>query len=294
VEQGKHLFVEKPVAVDPVGIRKVLGSSDLAKQKGLGIAAGTQRRHDPAYRATIQRIHDGAMGEVLAGNVYWNQGGLWSHERKAGQSDMEHQLRNWLYYTWLSGDHIVEQHVHNIDVANWVLKSHPVKANGVGGRQVRTEPIYGHIYDHFSVELEYPNGARIQSNARQQDNTSRYVGEFFMGTKGTSNANDSIRGENPFRYEGKKVNPYVQEHTNLIESIRAGAPINEGHQVSESVLTAIMAREAAYTGQMITWEEILNSDQDLTPEVMDFVSMETPPVAQPGITKLSRKLYAAK
>ncbi len=292
VEKGKHLFIEKPVAVDPVGVRSIMASSDLAKQKGLGIVAGTQRRHDPKYIAAMERIHNGAMGEVLAGQVYWNQGGLWNHDRKPEWTDMEWQVRNWLYFTWLSGDHIVEQHVHNIDVANWALQSHPIRANGVGGRQVRTDPKYGHIYDHFAVELEYPNGARILSMCRQQDGTTRFVGEYFIGTLGTSDGNTWIRGQNAWRYEGQTVNPYVQEHTDLIESIRAGKPLNEGHQIAESVLSAILAREAAYTGQAITWDEILNSDQDLSPKTLAFGEMPVPPVAQPGITKLSRDLYA--
>lgn len=292
VEQGKHVFMEKPVAVDPVGVRSVMESADLAKTKGLGIVAGTQRRHDPAYVATIQRIHDGALGEIVAGQVYWNQGALWKVDRTPEMSDMEWQVRNWLYFTWLSGDHIVEQHVHNIDVANWVLGTHPISANGVGGRQVRVDPVYGHIYDHFSIELEYPNGARIQSMCRQQDNTARFVGEHFMGTKGTTNANSWIRGENTWRYDAEPVNPYVQEHTDLIASIRAGSPLNEGHQIAESVLTAIMAREAAYTGQVVTWDEILNASLDLTPETFAFGPMPVPPVPMPGVTQLARTAFA--
>ena len=188
IDAGKHVFTEKPVAVDPVGIRSVIETADLAKSKNLAIVAGTQRRHDPKYVETIRRIHDGAIGEVLSGQVYWNQGGLWTAERKPEMSDSEWQIRNWLYFAWLSGDHVVEQHVHNIDVANWVLGGHPVRVNGVGGRQVRTGPEYGHIYDHFCVEMEYENGARVTSMCRQQDGTEPYVGEFFLGTAGTSNS----------------------------------------------------------------------------------------------------------
>lgn len=158
IEAGKHVFMEKPVAVDPVGIRSVLVSSDLAATNGLAVVAGTQRRHDPKYIEAMRRIHDGAIGEVVAGQVYWNQGGLWHVEREPGMSDTEWQIRNWLYFTWISGDHVVEQHIHNIDVANWALRAHPVRANGVGGRQVRVDPSFGHIFDHFAVELEYANG----------------------------------------------------------------------------------------------------------------------------------------
>jgi predicted dehydrogenase len=166
VQAGKHVFTEKPVAVDAAGVRSVLATAALAKQKGLGVVAGTQRRHDPGYRATIERLHGGAIGEVLAGRVYWNQGGLWHAARKPEWTDTEWQIRNWLYFTWLSGDHVVEQHIHNIDVANWVLGAHPVRAAGAGGRQQRTDEKFGHVYDHFAVELEYPGGVRVLSMCR--------------------------------------------------------------------------------------------------------------------------------
>src|SRR5690606_15977708 len=206
IEKGRHVFMEKPVAVDPVGVRQVMESSDLAKEKGLAIVAGTQRRHDPKYVEAMRRIHDGALGEVVAGQVYWNQGGLWHVDRTPGMSDMEWQLRNWLYFTYLSGDHIVEQHVHNIDVANWALQSHPIKATAVGGRQTRVDPRYGHIFDHFSVDFEYPNGARVHSMCRQQEGTSAYVGEQLIGTKGMTNGSSWIRGENVWRWEGEEKN----------------------------------------------------------------------------------------
>ena len=292
IRAGKHVFMEKPVAVDPVGIRSVIASSDLATSKGLAIVAGTQRRHDPKYIETMRRIHDGAIGEVVGGQVYWNQGGLWRAERTPGMSDMEWQIRNWLYFTWSSGDHIVEQHVHNIDVANWAMNAHPVKANGVGGRQVRTDPGYGHIFDHFSVELEYPNGTKILSVCKQQDGTSTFIGENFVGTKGSSNGAGTIRAADAWRYRGEPVNPYVQEHTNLVASIRAGKPLNEGRRMAESVLTAIMAREAAYTGQEITWDEISASNLDLVPDRFAFGPLPVAPVPMPGITKLERPPFA--
>jgi len=293
IEAGHHVFTEKPVAVDPVGVRSVIETAAMAERKGLAIVAGTQRRHDPKYLETIRRLHDGAIGDIISGQVYWNQGGLWNYARKAGMSDMEWQIRNWLYFTWLSGDHIVEQHIHNIDIANWVLGGPPVRANGVGGRQSRVDPSYGHIFDHFAIELEYANGARIMSMCRQQDGTSPYVGERFAGTRGSatpSDRNPSIEGPRAWRWEGagEPVNPYVQEHTDLVASIRAGTPLNEGRRVAESTLTAIMAREAAYTGRAIEWDEIMASDLDLTPGPMAFGSVPTPPVAQPGTTMLSR------
>jgi len=288
IESGTNVFMEKPVAVDPAGIRSVMESAQMAEDKGLAIVAGTQRRHDPAYQAAMKRIHDGAIGEVKTAQVYWNQGGLWHHEREPGMSDMEWQVRNWLYFTWLSGDHIVEQHVHNIDVANWALQAHPVKALGVGGRQVRTDPSYGHIFDHFGIEFQYENGARVYSMCRQQEGTPSRVGEHIIGTKGTSDGHSTIDGATNWTYEGKDVNPYVQEHADLVASIREGEPLNEGQRVAESVLTAIMGREAAYTGQEITWEEVLNADLDLGPDSHEFGSLPIPDVPAPGQTTLNR------
>jgi len=288
IEAGKHVFIEKPVATDPTGIRSVMESAQMAEEKGLAIVAGTQRRHDPAYREAMKRIHDGAIGQVKTAQVYWNQGGLWHHEREPGMSDMEWQVRNWLYFTWLSGDHIVEQHVHNIDVANWALQAHPVKALGVGGRQVRTDPSYGHIFDHFGIEFQYEDGARVYSMCRQQEGTPSRVGEHIIGTEGTSDGHSKIEGQTTWTYEGEDVNPYVQEHADLIASIREGEPLNEGQRVAESVLTAIMGREAAYTGQEVTWEDILNAEMDLRPDTMEFGSMPIPDVAEPGRTTLNR------
>ena len=286
IEAGKHVFMEKPVAVDPEGVRSVIASSEQAGLKRLAIVAGTQRRHDPQYVATIQRIHEGAIGDIIAAQCYWNQGGLWKHDRKPEWTDMEWQVRNWLYFTWLSGDHIVEQHVHNLDVINWALKANPVKAVGMGGRQSRTGPEYGHIYDHFAVEYEYPNGVRVQSMCRQIGGTASRVEERLVGTKGTSNANGSIRGATPWRYEGKKANPYVQEHVDLLESIRAGKPLNEGKQVAESTLVAIMGRMSAYTGQEVTWEQAMASKLSLMPAKLAMGDLPVPPVAVPGRTPL--------
>ena len=290
VAAGKHVFMEKPVAVDPAGVRSIIATAEAAAGKSLAIVAGTQRRHDPDYRAVIQRLHDGAIGHVVAGQVMWNQGGLWMNARKPEWSDTEWQLRNWLYFTWLSGDHIVEQHIHNLDVANWVMKSHPLKAVGVGGRQWRTDPAYGHIYDHFAIDFEYPNGAHITSICRQIDGTASYTGEHFIGSAGNSDGHTFIEGATPFKVAGTspRTNPYVQEHVDLITSIRAGQPLNEGKQVAESTLTAIMGREAAYTGQVITWDELLNAEQNLIPPTLALGPLPVSPVAMPGKTTLKR------
>jgi len=241
IEAGKHVFMEKPVAVDPVGIRSVIASSELAEQKGLAIVAGTQRRHQDHYLQVMKRIHNRAIGEIVSGQCYWNQGALWvsaakknlRKKKELGWSDMEYQCRSWLFFTWLSGDHIVEQHVHNLDVINWAIGSHPVKCLGMGGRQARTQPQYGNIYDHFAVEYEYPNGARVLSMCRQTEGCSSRVSERVVGTKGsvyTDGSNASIEGPNAYKYEGKSPSPYVQEHSDLIRSIREGKPLNEGRR----------------------------------------------------------------
>lgn len=292
IEKGRHVFMEKPIAVDPVGARLFLDLADEIDAKGLSVVAGTQRRHERQYLETMQRIHDGAIGEIMAGQVFWNQGGLWHVDREPGWSDMEHHVRNWLYYTHLSGDHVVEQHIHNIDVANWALQAHPIRANGVGGRQERVSPIYGYVFDHFAVDMEYPNGARVLSMARQQEDTAAHVGEHLMGTKGTSNAASWIKGENAFRFDGENPNPYMQEHADLIAAIRSGTPINETRRMAETNLTALMVREAAYTGQEVTWDDIMSSTQNLTPSEWSF-DAEVPvfSAAVPGETKLNRRPF---
>ena len=284
LEAGKHVFMEKPVAVDPAGVRSVIASADLAARKNLAIVAGTQRRHHAGYIETMKRIHDGAIGDIVAAQCYWNQGELWVHPRQSGWSDMEWQVRNWLYFTWLSGDHIVEQHVHNLDVINWALQSPPVNAVGMGGRQVRTAPAYGNIYDHFAIDYEYPNGVHVMSMCRQINGTASNVSERLIGTKGTSNAVSSIRGQTHWRFEGEHNNEYSQEHADLIASIRAGKPLNEGKRIAESTLTAIMGRMSAYTGQEVTWEQALNSPLDLMPRELAFGPLPVAPVAMPGKT----------
>jgi predicted dehydrogenase len=291
VAAGKHIFAEKPVAVDAAGVRTVLAAYDAARAKGLGVVAGTQRRHQAEYVATIDRLQDGAIGDIVSGQVFWNQGGLWSREHESGWSDGEWQIRNWLYFTWLSGDHIVEQHVHNIDVANWVMGGHPIRATGVGGRQARVDAKYGHIFDHFAVDFEYESGARILSMCRQQAGTRNRIGEHFLGARGSSNAAGTIKGGKAWTFAPKTPPrpPMVQEHADLVASIRAGKPLNELKQIAESTLTAIMGREAAYTGQELGWDEVLAADQVLSPPDVGFVSMAVPAVPMPGRTRLARK-----
>jgi len=288
IEAGKHVFMEKPVAVCPTGVRMVLEAGELATRKGLGVVAGTQRRHQASYIETIKRIHDGAIGQIVAAQCYWNQGGLWNHGRRPEWSDVEWQVRNWLYFTWLSGDHIVEQHIHNLDVLNWVMGTHPERCIGMGGRQVRTDPAFGHIYDHFAVEYVYPGDVRVLSMCRQMDGCANRVGERVVGTEGVADPSGWIRGKVNYRFEGPNPNPYVQEHADLIASIRAGKPLNETRQVAESTLTAIMGRMSAYTGKEVTWEQALNSKLNLVERCMNLKlgPMEVDPVAIPGKTPL--------
>jgi predicted dehydrogenase len=287
VEAGKHVFMEKPVAVDPVGARSVIASAELAGRKGLSIVAGTQRRHQRSYLEVMKRVSDGAIGRVVAGQCYWNQEGLWVRHREPGWSDMEWQVRNWLYFTWLSGDHIVEQHVHNIDVMNWAFGGPPVKAMGMGGRQVRTGAEYGNVYDHFAVEFEYAGGARVLSTCRQMDGTSGRVGERLVGTKGVADPGGAIWGENAYRFEGHVPDPYVQEHADLIAAVRAGEPLNEARRVAESTLTAVMGRMSAYTGREVSWTWVMNASKlRLGPADYAFGDLPLEPVAMPGRTPL--------
>lgn len=274
VEAGKHVFMEKPVGVDPVGIRSIIASSELAVKKGVGIVAGTQRRHQFSYTELMKRVQDGAIGEIVAGEAYWNGPCVrtygFYHEPQPGWTGMETMLRNWYFYSWLSGDHIVEQHVHNLDVVNWAIGAPPVEAVGVGGRQWRVEPQFGNIFDHFGVRYRYANGAVVVSLCRQINGTEGRVGEAVIGTKGRATAG-RIEGANPWRYTGPNPNPYEQEHADHIAGIRAGKVLNEGRQVAEATLTAIMGRMAAYSGQPVTWDFVMNeSALDLTPrEILD-------------------------
>ncbi len=285
VEAGKNVFMEKPGAVDPPGVRTVLEAGALARQKKLGIAAGTQRRHQFDYQETIQKIRDGALGDILYARCYWNGGEIWVVEPQPAWSEMEWQLRNWNYFTWLSGDHYVEQHVHNLDIMNWVLGGHPIRAVAAqGGRQVRTGRNHGHIFDHFAVEFEYPNGVHMFSQARQINGCQGKVEEAVTGTLGQSNCVNFIqprKGE-AWRFRGKRTNPYQQEHEDLIASIRAGNPINEAQNVAESTMTGIIGREAAYSGHAVEWDKAMASDRRLGPEKYEFGPCPIPEVALPG------------
>ena len=299
VEAGKHVFMEKPAGVDPDGVRSVIESGEMAREKGLSIVAGTQYRRQPSYMESIARIHDGRIGQILSAEEYYLTGPIWLRPRKPGMSDMEWQCRNWYYFTWLSGDQIVEQFVHNIDAINWALQGTPVKCIGSGGRTKRVDPNYGHIYDNFNIVYEYEGGVQVTAMCRQMENCLNRISNRIIGTEGIADVNPdhsiirSHKGKLVFEYPEKGNNPYVQEHTDLIQSIRDNNPLNEAQEVAYSTMTAIMGREACYTGQEITWEDMMNSPQRLVPESFAFTSLPVPPVPVPGITRADRTVDMA-
>ena len=289
IAAGKNVFMEKPVAVDPVGVRSIIATAQAAKQKKLAVVAGTQRRHQPSYIDIIKRIHGGQIGELVGGQCYWNGEGIWFREKTGwleGMSDFEWQCWNWYHWDWLSGDQIVEQHIHNLDVINWAFGGPPVKFYGMGGRQNRGA-LPGNIWDHFAVEMEYANGARVTSMCRHTPKSAQRIGERVVGTRGTSDCTTSIKGEKAYKFEGPNPNPMVQEHTDLIASIRKGEPLNEGEQVAMSTLTAIGGRMSAYTGREISWNWLLNASKlDIFPKTIGPGPGVFPAVPVPGKTEL--------
>ena len=295
VEAGKHVFMEKPVAVDPVGVRSVLESTKIASQKGLTLVAGTQMRRLKSNLETIKRIHDGAIGEINGGQCFRSGSAMrnWRSSEKVKKSEwseMEYQIRRWLLWTWLSGDFVVEMHVHNLDVMNWILNAHPVQCIGLGGRQARTGLEYGNIYDHISVEYEYPEDVRIQYMGTQIDNFAYRSNQRVTGTKGAAILDfrkGIITGQNPYVFDTKSPNPSVLQYKEMIDSIREGKPINEGIQIAESTMTAIIGRMSAYTGQPVEWDWALKESQlDLSPGKMEFGNLPGRQVAIPGQTQL--------
>lgn len=268
VKQGKHVFMEKPVAVDGPGVRRVLAAAEEAKKKNLKVGVGLQRHHQPGYLETIKRLHDGAIGDIVAMRCYWNDGGVWVKPRQPGQTEMEYQMRNWYYFTWLSGDHICEQHIHNLDVINWVKNGYPVKCHGMGGRQVRTGKEYGEIYDHHAVEFEYADGSRLASQCRHIRGCYNSVSEAVVGTKGTCDVSGhNIKGANAWRFKKEGPHdPYQQEHDDLFAAIKNNTPYNEAVNGAMSSLTSIMGRMATYSGQVIEAEKALNSEIVLAPD----------------------------
>jgi myo-inositol 2-dehydrogenase/D-chiro-inositol 1-dehydrogenase len=307
VNQGKHIFTEKPIATDAPGVRRFLAAVGESKKKNLKVGVGLQRHHRACYIEAVQRIHDGAIGDIVAARCYWNGQTPWLHkredlEKQAGRklTEMEYQMRNWYYFAWICGDHIVEQHIHNLDVVNWVKKGHPIRAHGMGGCQVRKGPDYGEIFDHHYVEFEYEDGTRCSSECRHIPHCWDNVSEHFVGTKGTAELADPgtaiIRGSKPWRWK-KPENPkdaYQQEHDDLFEAIRSDKPYNEGENGAHSTMTAIMGRMCTYSGKVLEWNEALNSKVNLFPDTLawDATPKVLPgpdglyPIARPGETRV--------
>jgi predicted dehydrogenase len=304
VAAGRHIFCEKPMAVDGPGVQKVLAAAAEAKKKNLSLMSGFCWRRHPVMRETMKRVHDGALGDILTMQCNYNTGPLWKRMREPGMSDMVFQMRNWYYYAWLSGDFNVEQHIHSLDKAAWAMKDvYPVKAVGLGGRQVRTGPEFGHIFDHHAVVYEYANGVRLFSFCRQQAGCANDTSDHFWGNQGICHVKATfppevaISGPKAWEYNRRlrrgiasipqgEDNMYQVEHNELFASIRSGKPINDGEWMARSTMMGIMGRMATYTGKEITWEMAMNSKEDLSPKAYDMkASLPEPKVALPGVTK---------
>jgi myo-inositol 2-dehydrogenase / D-chiro-inositol 1-dehydrogenase len=294
LRHGKHVFMEKPVCVDPVGARKMLELAKVADEKKLSVVAGTQRRHQADYLEGMKRLHDGQIGDIVAAQCYWLEDSYIGSNLRAKElapEEIAYQVRNWLVFGWACGDHIVEQHVHNIDVILWALGRTPQQCVAQGGRGVDFPmPAYGNRFSHFASEFDFGNNVRVASYCRQEPGTFRRVSESIVGTKGVLNfvgRNTHITGEKPWTYEGNATDPYVQEHIDLYASIRNGTPLNEIRAVTTSTAVAILARESAYTGRAIKYDWLLErSQQDLTPATWAFGPKPITPLPVPGKTAL--------
>ncbi len=278
VKAGKHVFMEKPCCTDAPGFRMLMDTNKLADEKGLLVGVGLQRRHQPNYMETIQRLQDGAIGDILLLQAYWNGGGVWVRPRTPEQTEMEYQMRNWYYFVWLCGDHICEQHVHNLDIVNWVKGGPPVEANGMGGRQVRKGPEHGQIYDHHFVEFTYADGSKMYSQCRHIRKCWNSVSERVVGTKGESNCAGKIDGENEWKFDGKRVSGHQQEQTDHVAALRAGKRYNEGYYGATSSFTAVLGRMATYSGQIVKWDDAVARGPVEFPYGQDLTYQTQPPV----------------
>jgi predicted dehydrogenase len=296
VEKDTHAFVEKPIATDAPGVRRMRAACDKAAEKGISISSGLCYRYQHAKQATLQRVHDGMIGEIKSMECTYNTGGLWHRGRKPEWSEMEYQMRNWLYFTWLSGDHIAEQHIHSLDKLAWAMNDvPPMKATASGGRIVRSDEQWGNIYDHFNTVFEWEGGVKGFSSCRQWVGADGNVSDFVVGTKGTAalqshriQMTDPGAGEEKWRYRGEGPDDmYQNEHDVLFAALRAGDRIDNSDYMCKSTMMAIMARMSAYTGKSVTWDMAWNSKEDLSPQAYDWTDMEMRPVAQPGVTPFS-------
>lgn len=289
IEAGKHVFCEKPVAVDGPGCRSVMETVEKAREKKLSIVSGLCWRYHPGVKATIDQIKSGLIGDVVAIQENYLTGTLWHRGREEDWSDMEYQIRNWLYFTWLSGDHNVEQHIHSLDKALWIMDDEPPAfCYGMGGREVRTDEKYGNVFDHHAVMYEYAQGTKVFAYTRQMQGCFNQTEDFVMGTKGNAQVlAHQIKGQSEWKYDGPGGNMYDLEHKALYEGIRSGNIINDGVYMTRSTMMAIMGRMATYTGQKITWDEAWNSKEDLSPKAYEWGPVDFPEVAVPGVTKLT-------
>ena len=284
VNSSKHIFVEKPIATDITGIKRFFKSAKIVREKKLNVVVGLQRRYQPSYINTLKQVRRGLIGNITSGIVKWNSGGVWVKEREKTQTELEYQMRNWYYFNWLCGDHIVEQHIHNIDVANWFIDDFPISAQGMGGREVRTDKKYGHIFDHHYVEFKYKNGTTIHSQCRHQPGTFFEVNEKLIGTKGIVNLDDSgivyITDHNRniiYEYDpSDDKSPYQIEHDFLFKSIRQGDQIDNSEYAAKSNLASIMGRMATYTGKVIKLDDMLKINDSLVPQNLTWDS--EPPI----------------
>jgi len=270
IEAGKRVFMEKPVCVDAPGFRSVMDTNKLADEKGLQVAVGLNSRHTAPVVETIERIHDGAVGELQFTRAYCNNAGVWVRPRKPGQTEMEYQMRNWFYFVWLCGDHIVEQHVHLIDQANWIKGDHPVEANGMGGREVRKGKDYGQIFDHHFNEFTYRDGTKMFSQCRHIKGCWRQGGTFAHGVDGEASTRGTVTGKNAWQYSGNHVGGHQQEHNDLLAAIRRGDRYNEGWFGATSSMTAVLGRMATYSGQVVKWDDAVARGPDEMPEQFAF------------------------
>ncbi|MCG8586842.1 MAG: Gfo/Idh/MocA family oxidoreductase, partial [Pirellulales bacterium] len=281
VKQGKHVFMEKPVAADAPGVRRVLAAVEESKKKNLMVGIGLQRRHEPRYIETIKRIHDGAIGDIICSRVYWNGGGIWYRNQGADQSEMEFQVNNWYHFNWLCGDQICEQHIHNLDVGCWVKGAFPVECNGMGGAAQRLDGTgkKSQIFDHTFCEFTFADGTKMYSQGRHLGGHAwKHVGEFVHGSAGTASPNGRIFGENEWQFKGHSPGGHQQEQHDLIEGLMAGKIYNEGEYGAKSTFTAILGREACYSGKVLKWDELLEKGRDLAPGIDSYTLDSTPPV----------------
>lgn len=285
VEKGKHAFVEKPVAVDGPGIRKFIAAAKAADAKNLKVVCGLQRHYQNSYLETLEQVKAGMIGEIVNSQVYWSGGGVWTRARQEGMTEMQYQMRNWYYFNWLCGDHICEQHIHNLDVGNWFKGALPVKANGIGGRTKRIGKDWGEIYDHHYVEYTYADGTTMNSQCKHWNGTWSKVSETIVGTKGTATpgAIKDLAGKVIWRFRGQQNNPYQTEHDVLVKHIIENKPINDAHRTAEATLTSIMGRMATYTGQEVTWEQALNSGLDTMPKTLAWDADPGPKAGPDGM-----------